>query len=159
MAPGNRRNPDLTGLFGNFGWDVVPGYYQVSAHKRGCRGTARTPVLMIPPAFTNLMLRLRCARIHRTPTRLRLRVMREKAGATVLRATVARTGRARRRAANRKLTGSVTFRVGRTTLWSSPLDPRSGTAVFDVPRLKLHGRFNATYSGNALYAPSHASGR
>jgi hypothetical protein len=150
MAPANRRNPDHTGLQGNFGWDVLPGYYRVTAHRRGCRGQARTPVLAIPPPFTDLRLRLRCPRLHRASTRLRLRVRREGSGTTVLRATVAGHG------ARRRLTGTVTFRVGRTTLASAALDPRTRSAVLDVPRLKVHGRFSAAYSGNALFGPSRA---
>ncbi|MGH2871788.1 MAG: hypothetical protein ACRDL5_04930, partial [Solirubrobacteraceae bacterium] len=36
MSPGNRRNPDRTNALGLFGWDVVPGYYRVTASKSGC---------------------------------------------------------------------------------------------------------------------------
>ena len=158
MAPSNRRNPDRTGPFGNFGWDVLPGYYQVSAHKHGCSGSAHTSILTIPPPFTNLLLRLRCPRVHRTPTRLQLRVIREGPGTTVLRATVATKGRSGHRSARRRLSGTVTFRIGRATLWSAALDTATGTAGFDVPALRLHGRFSAIYSGNALFAPSHATG-
>jgi hypothetical protein len=154
MAPENRRNPDRTGLSGAFGWDVLPGYYQVTARRRGCHGSARTRVLAIPPPFTNLRLRLRCPGLHRTKTRVRLAVRREGPGTTVLRATVTKAGRGRSRAAGRTLTGTVTFRIGRTTLSSTALDPRTGSAVLTVPRLKLHGRFTAVYSGNALFAPS-----
>jgi hypothetical protein len=90
---------------------------------------------------------------------MRLTVVREGAGTTVLLATVASTRGSRTRAAQRTLTGTVTFRIGRTTLRSTALDPATGTAGLDLPRLRLHGRFNATYSGNALFAPSHANGR
>jgi hypothetical protein len=60
MSPANRTNPDVTGADGRFGWDVVAGYYKVTASKAGCTG-AKTTVLSIPPPVTNLDLRLNCA--------------------------------------------------------------------------------------------------
>jgi hypothetical protein len=68
MAPYNRRNPDKTGTMGDFGWDVIAGYYKVRAEKAGCVSAANpaqsyveSAVLTIPPAVTNLDLRLTCA--------------------------------------------------------------------------------------------------
>jgi hypothetical protein len=80
---------------------------------------------------------------------VRLRVRREGAHTTVLRATVAGPRRA-----GRRLTGTVSFRIGRTTLWSAELDPATRAAGIDVPSLRVRGRFSAAYSGNALFAPS-----
>jgi protocatechuate 3,4-dioxygenase beta subunit len=60
MSPSNRTNPDTTDAQGRFGWDVVAGYYIVTASKAGCVSTATSGVLTIPPPVTNLDLRLQC---------------------------------------------------------------------------------------------------
>ena len=67
MSPANRRNPDETDSTGHFGWDVVAGYYVVTATKTGCvslanpsQAAATSGVLAIPPPVTNLDLRLDC---------------------------------------------------------------------------------------------------
>ncbi|HUH80886.1 MAG TPA: nidogen-like domain-containing protein [Solirubrobacteraceae bacterium] len=59
MSPANRDNPDTTNAKGEFGWDTVPGYYEVEASKTGC-GTATTPAFQVPPPATNLELVLHC---------------------------------------------------------------------------------------------------
>jgi Carboxypeptidase regulatory-like domain/Putative Ig domain len=59
MSPANRKNPDTTGSHGEFGWDTLPGYYQVEAHKSGC-GSTRTPSFRVPPPVDNLQLVLHC---------------------------------------------------------------------------------------------------
>ncbi len=61
MSPANRRNPMTTGATGAFGWDVVAGYYRVTATADGC-STAQTDVLTIPPPVTGLRLVLTCER-------------------------------------------------------------------------------------------------
>jgi hypothetical protein len=156
MSPGNRRNPDLTGLFGDFGWDVAPGYYRVTARKPGCGSVARTALLAIPPPITNLLLRLRCPGASRAGTRVRLHVVREGADTTVLRAGVSDARRAGDGPPQRDLAGTVTFRIGHTTVADVALDPATDTAVLVLPRSPAHGRFSATYSGDALFAPSQA---
>ena len=67
MSPSNRRNPSFTDAQGRFGWDVVAGFYVVTAGKRGCvsaadpaQAVARTTVMTIPPPVTDLDLRLDC---------------------------------------------------------------------------------------------------
>jgi hypothetical protein len=67
MSPANRTNPDRTDTTGHFGWDVVAGYYVVTATKSGCvslanpsQAAATSGVLTIPPPVTNLDLRLDC---------------------------------------------------------------------------------------------------
>jgi hypothetical protein len=158
MSPSNRRNPDRTDVFGGFGWDVVPGYYQVTARKHGCRGTARTPVLAIPPPFTDLRLRLPCNGPPRSLTRLRLLLIRGGAHTTVVRAAVQSVHSPHARRPHQQPTGTVTFRIGHVTLASSVLDPATRTALLDVPPLVVRGHFSATYSGNAVFAPSQATG-
>jgi hypothetical protein len=67
MSPSNRSNPDLSRSDGRFGWDVVAGYYVVTAQKDGCvsaadasRPDAVSGVMTIPPPVTDLDLRLNC---------------------------------------------------------------------------------------------------
>ncbi len=60
MSPANRKNSDTTGSLGEFGWDTLPGYYQVEAHKAGC-GSTTTPAFQVPPPVTNLQLVLHCS--------------------------------------------------------------------------------------------------
>ena len=65
MSPANRANPTTTGETGAFGWDVVAGFYRVTAHKDGCTApgggdTVSTDVLPIPPEVTGLQLVLDC---------------------------------------------------------------------------------------------------
>jgi hypothetical protein len=67
MSPSNRVNPDLTAADGSFGWDVVAGYYVVTAQKTGCvsaadhgNPVASSAVMQIPPPVTNLDIRLYC---------------------------------------------------------------------------------------------------
>jgi hypothetical protein len=67
MSPSNRANPDFSRADGRFGWDVVAGYYVVTAEKEGCvsaadpaRPDAITGVMTIPPPVTDLDLRLNC---------------------------------------------------------------------------------------------------
>ena len=71
MSPSNRNNPDVSGEDGRFGWDVVAGYYLVTATRDDCvsaadpsRPDAVSPVMTIPPPVTNLDLRLNCAAGH-----------------------------------------------------------------------------------------------
>jgi YVTN family beta-propeller protein len=65
MSPSNRQNPDTTNNEGQFGWDVLSGFYVVRAQKAGCHapGDPSQPfvdslVLTIPPAVLDLDLRL-----------------------------------------------------------------------------------------------------
>jgi hypothetical protein len=66
MSPSNRSNPSITNNLGEFGWDVVAGYYFVRAEKNGCtspnglQSYVDSPTLTIPPAVTNVELILRC---------------------------------------------------------------------------------------------------
>jgi hypothetical protein len=67
MSPGNRRNPDVTGADGSFGWDVLTGYYEIRAKKPGCSDPASpgndyvvSQPVEIPPAVSGLKLVLSC---------------------------------------------------------------------------------------------------
>ncbi len=59
MAPNNRNNPSTTDSAGRFGWDVLAGFYEVTASKPGCK-PATTGVLTVPPPVTDLRLVLNC---------------------------------------------------------------------------------------------------
>jgi hypothetical protein len=59
MAPSNRTNPDVTDADGRFAWDVIAGYYVVTATLEGC-GTASTEVLPVPPPQLELVIELPC---------------------------------------------------------------------------------------------------
>ncbi len=67
MSPGNRSNPSTTDAQGDFGWDTVPGYYEVEATKAGC-GTATSAVLTVPPPALDLRLVLHCTTAPSPPT-------------------------------------------------------------------------------------------
>jgi hypothetical protein len=69
MAPSNRRNPDTSDSSGQFGWDTLPGYYEVQAHKSGC-GTTTTPAFKVPPPVDDLQLVLHCATLKIETTAL-----------------------------------------------------------------------------------------
>jgi hypothetical protein len=67
MSPANTANPDLTDGGGQFGWDVVAGFYKVQATKAGCfkpgfpaQPIVETAVLTIPPPVIDIVLTLQC---------------------------------------------------------------------------------------------------
>nr|BFE64013.1 hypothetical protein GCM10020063_085390 [Dactylosporangium thailandense] len=66
MSPSNRSNPVTTGADGGFHWDVLAGFYRLSAAKTGCRspGTGEdvslTDVYEIPPPALGIQIRLDC---------------------------------------------------------------------------------------------------
>lgn len=69
MSPSNRTNPMLSGAGGIFGWDVVAGYYVVSAAAGSC--TAQTPVMAVPPPQTGLTITLPCQLTPNAPAKLK----------------------------------------------------------------------------------------
>lgn len=65
MSPANRSNPMLTDVAGSFAWDVVAGYYRVTATKHGCvttfgGSTADSGVVRVPPPVLDIELVLDC---------------------------------------------------------------------------------------------------
>ncbi|MGI8553287.1 MAG: carboxypeptidase regulatory-like domain-containing protein [Dehalococcoidia bacterium] len=69
MSPNNQRNPDLTDADGRFGWDVLAGFYQVTAAKDGCTpNPASTSVMQIPPPVDDIVLILACSGPSPSPT-------------------------------------------------------------------------------------------
>jgi hypothetical protein len=71
MSPANRRNPSRTNALGGYGWDVVPGYYEIAAEHTGCKSmhasSAVSPLLPVPPAQTGVNLELTCPGLHQSP--------------------------------------------------------------------------------------------
>ena len=62
------RNPEKTGVEGQFHWDVISDYYKVVASAPGChapgdpaQATVSTPALPVPPPQVGLDLVLQCA--------------------------------------------------------------------------------------------------
>lgn len=78
MSPKNTTNPDVTTTGGEFGWDVIPGTYYVSAQKAGCYapGNPAQPIvqtgsLVVSAAtgpITGLDLRLECPAASSNPS-------------------------------------------------------------------------------------------
>lgn len=151
MAPNNRRNPDDTTALGLFGWDVVPGFYRVSAKHAGCKaaggGTSVfSPVLTIPPAVTGINLKLKCPRLKRRTSHTKLTAKKVPVGEIGLIAIVK----------GRHPQGTVTFKHGGRTLGSVTLT-HNGRAVFTAKGTSTKG-FRAVYSGDGYNAPSGAGG-
>jgi hypothetical protein len=49
MSPSNRRNPDHTNALGDYGWDVLPGFYDITATHAGCTAKdGKTGDLQVP---------------------------------------------------------------------------------------------------------------
>ncbi|MDQ6776826.1 MAG: choice-of-anchor D domain-containing protein [Actinomycetota bacterium] len=153
MSPANRRNPDRTSILGSFGWDVLPGFYRVSARHTGCRAShgsgasALTSVLAVPPPALNLSLVLRCPHLHRAKTHTTLRAQ----AAPMHHVTL--TARVR----GRRPGGIVQFLAGRRLLGSVPVDTRNGRATLTIIGRSTSG-FSARYEGDARNGPSSARG-
>lgn len=70
MSSSNRVNPSTTDAAGHFGWDVTPGFYQVTASKSGCTDpvngddTVESAVYEIPPPVTDVVLVLHCPQLR-----------------------------------------------------------------------------------------------
>jgi hypothetical protein len=66
MSPSNRVNPDTSKADGQFGWDVIAGFYKVRAEKDGCHAAGsdasfvETDAMQVPPPRLDLRLVLDC---------------------------------------------------------------------------------------------------
>jgi YVTN family beta-propeller protein len=153
MSPGNRRNPDRTTSLGMFGWDVLTGFYRVSAQHPGCRAArggaldAITRILRVPPPVVSLRLVLRCPHLVRRHTTTKLRVRADRGGDVILIARV----RGRRPA------GLVVFYRGRRRLGEVPVFGRRPVAALTVRGRSTRG-FTVRYLGDGVNAPSQARG-
>lgn len=77
MSPRNRSNPSITGPYGQYRWDVTPGWYKVRASKTGCTapGTGAAFVDSAPqqvsttlPPVTDVNVVLFCGETASLPT-------------------------------------------------------------------------------------------
>ena len=58
----NTLNPTVTGQYGIYAWDVLPGYYyEITATKAGCGTVTSAPQYVTSTPITNLFLDLPCA--------------------------------------------------------------------------------------------------
>jgi DNA-binding beta-propeller fold protein YncE len=150
MSPANRRNPDRSSILGSFGWDVLPGFYRVTATHSGCTAPvgkrAVTHVLTVPPPVLDLRLVLRCPHLKRAATHTTLRVRRIPMREITLTAHIR----------GRHPGGVVTFLHGRQLLGVAPVDTRNATATLTIRSTRIRG-FTARYAGDGINAPS--SGR
>lgn len=147
MSPSNRRNPDHTDIDGHFGWDVFPGFYRVSATRRGCVGTATSPSRPVPPPVSDLHLTLRCPGLRRAPTILTIVGQRVRGPDTII--------RVRARARHGHPIGPVELTVDGRTVARAFLDPRVGDATLIAPtHLRRNARVVVRYGGDALHAPA-----
>ncbi len=59
MSPANRTNPQVTDSSGIFGWEVIAGYYELSASLSGCTSTPLD--FQVPPSLSNVSMSMNCA--------------------------------------------------------------------------------------------------
>ena len=164
LSPQSPLNPEFTSLLGTFGWDVAPGFYQETATHPGCTPAAgrrnRSPVQVVPPPRTNAVLILRCPGLRRTPSRVRLHVIRDvirgPLGSVVLQATVTASGSGAHAAARQRIAGTVTVRDGGLVLRMDP-NPKTGLVIVDllVPS-KTRRKLTVSYGGDADLGASTA---
>lgn len=150
MAPNNRRNPDHTTAVGHFGWDVVAGFYRVSAAHAGCRAasggsSALSPVLTIPPAVTGIKLTLKCPHLKRRASRTKLTVHKVPVKLVVLLVRIR----------GRHPQGTVTLKRRARKLGVVTLV--KGRAEFTAAGTSTTG-YRAIYSGDGHNAPSSGRG-
>jgi hypothetical protein len=148
MAPNNRRNPDATDLDGHFGWDVFPGYYRVTASRKGCHGSDTSKGLPVPPPVTNLRLTLSCPNLRRAATRTRILSVRRRGPSTVVTVQVS---------SRRTPTGAITLKAPGLPSVRGFVDPRHPRATLVLAgHLRKRARLTAGYTGNARWSPSRA---
>ena len=148
MSPSNHRDPDHTDALGHFGWDVVPGFYKISARHVGCRAAtgghiATTRVYQVPPPVDNLSITLRCPHLKRAPSHLTLRFKIFQGTMTLVTVTVH----------GHSPTGLIAF-ASRGVHATLPINARTHKAVFVLPRSTRH--VHASYHGDGYNKPSSA---
>jgi len=147
MSPANRTNPGVTDASGSFGWDVLTGYYLITASAPGC-STASSPVLDVPPPASDLDIVVPCPTPpSRTPTGTTLTTSSSQVSfgqAVTLAATVTSAG---------SPGGTVTFDDGGSPIGSAPVT--AGTATLALASLPsgTHA-LTAVYGGDAGHEPA-----
>jgi len=161
MSPANRRNPDRTNALGAYGWDVLPGYYRITASHAGCAAhhgaMASSPLFAVPPAQTGVNLELSCPHLHRSKVRIQLTIRKPtNNGVGVYQLTANVHAPAHGASAQ----GTVSFYAGHKLLAAISLDPRSARAMFPLPAgARTASAITAVYSGDDAYdkAETHAA--
>ena len=152
MSAANRRNPDHTTAAGAFDWDVVAGFYRISAQHPGCsapRGNAKqslSSILQIPPPAFDLRLVLRCPHLRRARSGATLRVNKLLGGSELLLNVRVAGARAHHP------TGLVELISAGKVFVTIPLDRRS-QAVFAVSK-RPQNQLRVRYLGDGYNAPS-----
>jgi hypothetical protein len=151
MSPANRRNPDRTDALGDYGWDVLPGFYRIDVTHKGCTAvlgsTASSKVLPVPPAQTGVNLQMTCPHLRRTAVRLRLTIGRAggKTSSRLVSAKLSGAGHPQ---------GTVAFTAGRKKLDVVLVDPKTGAALLSLPAAAhVKGTLSAAYSGDGTHKP------
>jgi Bacterial Ig-like domain (group 3) len=147
MSPANRVNPGTTEASGAFGWDVLPGFYTITATKTGC-GSETTPVLTIPPPVSGLSLTLTCTNpptLTATGTSVQSSTPSSSYGKPVsLTASVS---------GGVNPTGTVEFKEGAKTLGTAVVVHGAATLTTATLSSGEH-QISASYGGDGANAPS-----
>ena len=148
MSAANTTNPYTTDATGTFAWDVVAGYYEISATATGCN-TVTTAPMQVPPPVTGLVLKLTCS-VPRTASSVAL----SSNGSPVeLGDPVTFTAKV----SGASPTGTVSFYDGSTVL-ASDVTLSSGSASFTTTSLPSGSHnITASYSGDGSNDPSTSS--
>src|SRR6202034_2099888 len=108
------------------------GYYQIRASHRGCRAVrgdaafGLTPVLAIPPPRKNLLIELRCKKLKRVATKLKLKSVGSKGYTGGLIQAAITIAHGHRVPPATELPGEVTFRIPGIGSRTVPVDVRHG---------------------------------
>jgi hypothetical protein len=157
MSAANRRNPDHTTAAGAFDWDVIAGFYRISAEHPGCSARHGAPrqslssILQIPPPAFDLSLVLRCPHLRRSHSSVKLKVRKVLGGSTLF--LVAHVSGAR----THRPTGLVEFLAAGKPIVTIPLDAHS-QAVFTVSKRPI-SQLRVRYLGDGYNAPSVGASR
>ena len=149
MSAANTTNPYTTDATGTFAWDVLAGYYEISATAAGCN-TVTTLPMQVPPPVTGLVLKLTCAFVSRTASSVTLSSNGspvQLGGSVTFTANVSGTSP----------TGTVNFYDG-SALLASDVSLSSGSASFTTTGLSSGSHsITASYSGDGSNYPSTSS--
>jgi len=150
MSPSNRVNPATSDAQGSFGWDVLSGYYEITATASGC-STASSPVLTIPPPVTGLVLTLTCSS---PPTRATTTTaLTASSNPITFGAPLAFSAQV----AGAAPTGTVNFSDGSTLLGSAPVAGNGAATLTGSNLTPGSHSITATYTGDGANQPSTSS--
>jgi hypothetical protein len=160
MSQANRRNPDHTNALGQYGWDVLPGFYEITASHPGCtatHGTSATSALLpVPPAQTGVNLALRCPHLRRSAVAFKLTIGRPKSRFGDYLLTAGLTARSH----GARPQGTVSFYDNKQLLGAVSLSSRGAPATLPIPATtRATAGITARYSGDDAYLSAKAHAR